>query len=45
LSGIPQHGTELGDPDAPVTILFFGDLQCKESRQVMLGPLPTLIRH
>ncbi len=45
LAGIPQHGTALGDPKAPVTLQFFGDLQCKESRQVMLGALPFLIRH
>jgi hypothetical protein len=44
LSYIPQHGSELGDPDAPVTLQFFGDLQCRESRQVMLGPIPDLIR-
>jgi protein-disulfide isomerase len=45
LAGIPQHGTVLGNPKAPVTLQFFGDLQCKESRQVMLGALPILIRH
>jgi protein-disulfide isomerase len=45
LAGIPQHGAVLGDPGAPVTLQFFGDLQCKESRQVMLGALPVLIRH
>jgi protein-disulfide isomerase len=44
LTGIPQHGTELGDPHAPVTLQFFGDLQCRDSRQVMLGALPLLIR-
>jgi protein-disulfide isomerase len=44
LSGIPQHGSVLGYRSAPVTLQFFGDLQCKESRQVMLGPLPDLIR-
>ena len=44
LTGIPQHGTALGDPDAPVTLQFFGDLQCRDSRQVMLGALPVLIR-
>jgi hypothetical protein len=27
-----------------VTLQFFGDLHCKESRQVMLGALPFLIR-
>jgi protein-disulfide isomerase len=45
LAGIPQQGTILGSPKAPVTLQFFGDLQCSESRQVMLGALPFLIRH
>jgi hypothetical protein len=45
LAGVPQHGTVLGRPQAPVTLQFFGDLQCPESRQVMLGALPFLIRH
>jgi len=45
LSGIPQHGAALGDPTAPVTLQFFGDLQCMDSRRVMLGALPFLIRH
>jgi protein-disulfide isomerase len=44
LAGIPQHGSVLGYRSAPVTLQFFGDLQCKESRQVMLGALPFLIR-
>lgn len=44
LGGIPQHGTALGEPEAPVTLQFFGDLQCYQSRQVMLGALPFLIR-
>jgi protein-disulfide isomerase len=42
--GIPQSGSSLGSPSAPVTLQFFGDLQCKESRQVMLSVLPQLIR-
>jgi protein-disulfide isomerase len=45
LAGIPQGGTVLGGSEAPVTLQFFGDLQCEESRQVMLGALPFLIRH
>jgi protein-disulfide isomerase len=45
LAGISQHGIALGNPKAPVTLQFFGDLQCSESRQVMLGALPFLIRH
>jgi protein-disulfide isomerase len=44
LAGIPQHGSVLGYRKAPVTLQFFGDLQCKQSRQVMLGALPFLIR-
>lgn len=45
LAGIPQHGAVLGNPKAPVTLQFFADLQCRESRQVMLGAIPFLIRH
>jgi protein-disulfide isomerase len=45
LAGIPQHGSFLGYRSAPVTLQFFGDLQCRMSRQVMLGALPFLIRH
>ncbi len=44
LFGIPQHGSVLGYRSAPVTLVFFGDLQCRESRQVMLGPIAELIR-
>jgi protein-disulfide isomerase len=44
LSGIPQHGSVLGYREAPVTLQFFGDLQCISSRKVMLGALPFLIR-
>jgi protein-disulfide isomerase len=44
LAGIPQYGPFLGYHTAPVTLQFFGDLQCEDSRQVMLGALPFLIR-
>lgn len=44
LTGIPQHGAVLGYRKAPVTLQFFGDLQCYDSREVMLGALPFLIR-
>lgn len=44
LTGIPQHGAVLGYRSAPVTLQFFGDLQCVDSRRVMLGALPFLIR-
>ena len=29
LAGIPQHGTTLGNPNAPVTITEWGDLVCR----------------
>lgn len=45
LLGIPQRGPVLGFRNAPVTLQFFGDLQCLDSRLVMLGALPHLIRH
>jgi protein-disulfide isomerase len=44
LESIPQHGAVLGYPQAPVTLQFFGDLQCLDARWVMLGALPFLIR-
>jgi protein-disulfide isomerase len=28
LTGIPQSGTRLGNPEAPVTMTYYGDLQC-----------------
>jgi protein-disulfide isomerase len=28
LTGIPERGTQLGNPDARITLTFFGDLQC-----------------
>lgn len=42
-AGIPQHGPVLGSPKAPVTLQFFGDLECKEARLFVLGALPILI--
>jgi protein-disulfide isomerase len=43
-AGIPQKGVALGNSTAPVTLQFFGDLECPEARQVMLGVMPLLIR-
>jgi len=45
LVNVPQHGDALGEPSAPVTLQFFGDLECPESRIFTLGDLPLLIRH
>jgi protein-disulfide isomerase len=43
LSGIPQKGTTLGDPSAPVTMTYFGDLQCPICREFTLDILPQFI--
>jgi protein-disulfide isomerase len=43
-AGLPQHGAVLGKADAPVTLQFFGDLECPEARQFVLGALPFVIR-
>jgi protein-disulfide isomerase len=43
LAGIPQNGDALGSSTAPVTLQFFGDLECPTSRAFTLATLPTLI--
>jgi protein-disulfide isomerase len=43
LQGIPQDGTRLGDPDAPVVITEFADLQCPFCRQYAEQVLPQVI--
>jgi protein-disulfide isomerase len=42
-TGIPQHGTALGNPSAPVTLVEFADLQCPFCRQFASAALPTLV--
>jgi protein-disulfide isomerase len=44
LNGIPQSGTVLGSPNAPVTLVYFGDLECPICKEFTLGALPTLIQ-
>jgi protein-disulfide isomerase len=44
LAGIPQNGNTLGSPKAPVTLVYFGDLQCPICKEFTLGALPTLIQ-
>jgi protein-disulfide isomerase len=44
LEGIPQSGTVLGDPDAPVTLTEFADLQCPFCRDYALNVLPVVIQ-
>lgn len=43
LDGIPQSGNVLGKPSAPVTIAYFGDLECPICREFTLGALPKVI--
>jgi protein-disulfide isomerase len=44
LSGIPQNGNALGSPKAPVTLVYYGDLECPICKEFTLGALPTLIQ-
>ena len=43
LAGIPQQGNVLGNPNAPVTLRYFGDLECPICKEFTLGALPSLI--
>jgi protein-disulfide isomerase len=43
LRGVPQHGTSLGDPKAPLVLTEFADLQCPFCRDYTLGVLPQII--
>jgi len=44
LAGIHQEGIALGDPDAPVTLVEFADLECVHCRTFAIEVLPELIR-
>jgi protein-disulfide isomerase len=41
---IPQNGNVLGNPNAPVTLVYFGDLQCPICKDFTLGALPKIIQ-
>jgi protein-disulfide isomerase len=43
LKGIPQSANVLGDPKAPVTMKYFGDLECPICKEFTLGAFPALI--
>jgi protein-disulfide isomerase len=43
LNGIPQSGNTLGSPTAPVTLQYFGDLECPICREFTLHALPVII--
>jgi protein-disulfide isomerase len=44
IGGIPQSGNVLGNPHAPVTLQYFGDLECPICREFTLGALPSVIK-
>lgn len=44
LSGIPQHGTTLGSPHAPVTMTQYIDLQCPYCQQFETQLMPDIVR-
>jgi protein-disulfide isomerase len=43
LSGIPQSGARLGNASAPVTMTYFGDLQCPICQQFTLTSFSQLV--
>jgi protein-disulfide isomerase len=42
-AGIPQNGSTLGDPHAPVTLVEFGDLQCPSCALFAQDALPDIV--
>jgi protein-disulfide isomerase len=44
IGGIPQSGNVIGNPGAPVTLQYFGDLECPICREFTLGALPHIIQ-
>ena len=44
VGGIPQSGNVLGNPNAPVTLQYFGDLECPICKQFTLGALPSIVQ-
>ncbi len=45
VGGIPQSGNVLGNPNAPVTLQYFGDLECPICKEFTLASLPSIIQN
>jgi protein-disulfide isomerase len=43
VGGIPQNGNALGSTNAPVTLIYFGDLECPVCKEFTLGALKPII--
>jgi protein-disulfide isomerase len=43
LNGIPQSGARLGNPNAPVTMTYYGDLQCPVCQAFTLSSFQQLV--
>jgi protein-disulfide isomerase len=43
VNGIPQNANVLGSPTAPVTLVYYGDLECPICREFTLGALKPII--
>jgi protein-disulfide isomerase len=41
--GLDQQGPSLGDPDAPISISIFNDLQCTQCAEYQLDTVPRLV--
>jgi hypothetical protein len=44
LGGIPQNANVLGQSTAPVTLKWYGDLECPYCKEFTLGALPSIIK-
>jgi Thioredoxin len=44
LAGIPQQGSTLGSPEAPMTLWIFADLECPTVKRFVTAYLPSIIR-
>ena len=44
LTGVPQDGVSLGDPNAPRTLAIYADIQCPYCRQWDEGELPAIVQ-